>query len=210
MGAHKPPRKPRRAAGWGFTWLHLLKGAKTRDVQFSIPMEQPMVAMQDYNTEADVAAAQMFINHVPDDDYPSQTHGDILCETLCGLSGITREPCLMDGMAIYPEVGTELNLWVVIPSMAVYNLPAAVAKLGFLGLFACAWRNAISNPIPPGKLHVMVLRAFPAYGQLYEELRECYRHEAQPVPTYMWASPDALLQHMKETYTFPCNRWWGK
>ena len=210
MGAHKPPRKPRRAAGWGFTWLHLLKGAKTKDVQFSLPMEQPLVAMQDYNTEADVAAAQMFLNHVPDEDYPSQTHGDILCEALCGLSGIAREPCLMDGMAIYSEVGTELNLWVIIPSMAVYNLPAAVAKLGFLGLFACAWRNAVGDPIPPGKLHVMVLRAFPAYGQLYEELRECYRHEAQPVPTYMWASPDTLLQHMKETYTFPCNRWWEK
>ena len=94
--------------------------------------------------------------------------------------------------------------------MAVYNLPAAVAKVGFLGLFACAWRSAISNPIPPGKLHVMVLRAFPAYGQLYEELRECYRHEAQPVPAYMWASPDTLLQHMRETYTFPCKRWWEK
>lgn len=210
MGAHKPPRKPRRAAGWGLTWLELLKDEKPRTVQFSLPMTQPLVTIQGYNTESDVIMSRRFISHVPDDDYPLQTHGDILCESLCQLRGVARESCLMGGMAVYPEVGTELNLWVVIPSIALDELPAAVAKVGFLGLFACAWRNAISNPIPPGKLHVMVLRAFPAYGQLYEELRECYQHEAQPVPTYMWASPDTLLQHMKEAYTFPCNRWWEK
>ena len=210
MGAHKPPRKPRRAAGWGLTWLELLKDEKPRTVQFSLPMTQPLVTIQGYNTVSDVIMSRRFINYVPDDDYPSQTHGDILCEALCQLRGIVREPCLMGGMAVYPEVGTELNLWVVIPSIALDELPAAVAKVGFLGLFACAWRNAISNPIPPGKLHVTVLRS--AYACLwgYDELRERYRHEAPPVPPYMWASPDTLLQHMKETYTFPCKRWWGK
>ena len=131
MGAHKPPRKPRKGAGWGLTWLELLKDEKPRTVQFSLPMTQPLVTIQGYNTESDVSASRAFINHVPDDDYPSQTHGDILCEALCQLRGIAREPCLMGGIGGLPGGRHGAEPLGGIPSIALDELPAAVAKVGF-------------------------------------------------------------------------------
>lgn len=177
-------------------------------MQFSLPMNQPLVVIPGYNTESDVAAARAFVKRVPDADDPAQTHGDILCEAIYSLRDMAQEPCLMDDMVVYPEVDTTLNLWAVIPEMETDYLPEAVAELGFLGLFACAWRRVRGDPIPPGKLHVTVLRASSGYMREYSALREHYRHEAPPVPDYVWVSPDTLLHHMRETYTFPCKRWW--
>lgn len=207
--------KRRRVWGWTHKWLNLLGRGETGHQSVTLDLCNPVVAINGYDTERDVCAARAFITDENVTDDYSPLYYDIAWRVLPDLKGIADTPYVVDGFALYYAVTHReyLDLYAVSPEEKVSSLPETVAKLSFLALAALSeYNRRLQTPLKPRRLHLTALKL--RHDVVDDEkiiaLRDNFRHEPRPLSQKMLESPDALLQAMRESYSFPCYRWWDK
>lgn len=203
--------KRRRVWGWTHKWLGLLGRGKSDRWDVTLDLHTPVVVINGYNTESDVCAARVFITGETDDGLP--LYRAVTWDVLADLHGVADMPQVVDGFSLYFSTSRRgyLDLHAVSPVEHVSSLPATVAKLSFLALAALAEYNCgFQTTLEPGKLYLTVLklRNDVVDDEKIIKLRNGFRHEPRPVSQKMLESADALLRAMRDSYTFPCKRWW--
>lgn len=203
--------KRRRVWGWTHKWLNLLGKGKSERWDVTLDLHTPVVVINGYNTESDVCAARAFLTGETDNCLP--LYYDIAWRVLPDLNGVADEPYVVDGFALYFAVTHReyLDLYAVSPVEQVSSLPATVAKLSFLALAALVeYNRSLQTPLKPRNLRLTVLklRHDVVDDEKIIKLRNGFRHEPRPLSQKMLESADVLVRAMRDSYTFPCKRWW--
>ena len=203
--------KRRRVWGWTHKWLSLLGKGKTERWDVALDLHTPVVVVNGYNTDSDVCAACVFLTGETDNCAP--LYHEIAWQVLPDLNGVADEPYVVDSFALYFAVTHReyLDLYAVSPEEKVSSLPATVTKLSFLALAALAeYNRSFQKSLKPRSLHLSVLklRHDIVDDEKITKLRNGFRHEPRPVSQKMLESANALVLAMRDSYTFPCKRWW--
>lgn len=201
----------KRRRSWTLDWLELMATAShDRQVQLRVPMNQPLVSSRTFNNERYTKEIYQILNTTLT---TGESFGKKLARTVYELEGVSLEPYTIGNMVIHPQVqdGT-LNLFVTIPVAYMNELPSFIIRVCFLGLDAIAWLHLLDKFLKPGVAycHVLDCKHDRFIKELADEYREGYTHEYKPIPEPLYEAPYKLLDAVKHTFTFPCQRWWDK